>query len=298
MRKDFFLPASLAGALVVMAVYATTGSKGSSAELAVAPARCEVTGGLSAISELGEASGLTASRRNPQLLWAHNDSGDPTIYALGVDGTVRGRLRMAGASVGDWEAITTGPCPGGSCLYVGDIGDNDTSRSTITIYRTPEPLATDAATAPVSAFEGAYPDGAQDAEAMFVVDGSLYVITKGEKSPIRIYRFPALQSGPALKLVRVATLTDEGARKGDRITDAAVSPDRVWVGLRTNARLLFFKTAALTSGNPGTPLAFDIKGLKEPQGEGLAWGDGNMLYLAGEAQRGGTFGRVSCNLPS
>lgn len=281
-----------------MGVYATAGSKGSNAEFKAAPASCEVTSKLSTISELREASGLVASRRNPQLLWAHNDSGDPTIYGLGTDGKVRGRLRIAGASVDDWEAITTAPCADGSCLYVGDIGDNDMSRSTITIYRTPEPLASDAATAPVATFEGTYPDGAQDAEAMFVAEGAVYVVTKGEKSPIRIYRFPKLQSGTALKLERVATLTDGSAGKDDRITDAAMSPDRAWVALRTNARLLFFKTAALTSGNPGTPLAFDIQSLKEPQGEGVAWGERNTLYLAGEAAGGGTFGRVSCNLPS
>jgi hypothetical protein len=297
MRRDFYLPAALTAALAVMGVYAAAGSKGNGAELEAEPVSCDVRGNLSAMSELHEASGLAMSRRNAQVLWAHNDSGDPTIYAIGLDGKVRGRLRLAGAAADDWEAVTTAPCAGGSCLYVGDIGDNDASRSTITIYRTPEPLASDAAAATVDAFQAAYPDGPQDAEAMFVADGSLYVVSKGEKSPIRIYRFPPLESGALLKLERVATLTDDGARKSDRITDAALSPDRTWLALRTNDRILFFKTAALISGNPGRPLAFDLQGLKEPQGEGIAWGDGNTIYLAGEAKGGGTFGQVSCNLP-
>jgi len=297
MRRDFFLPAALAAALAVMGVYATAVSKNNGDELKADPVRCEVSRTLSVMSELHEASGLAPSRRNSQLLWSHNDSGDPTIYAIGLDGKVRGRVRLTGAAADNWEAITTAPCADGSCLYVGDIGDNRASRSTITIYRTPEPLASDPATAAVAVFQGAYPDGPQDAEAMFIADGSLYVVSKGEKAPIQIYRFPTLQSGAALKLERVATLTDESVRKADRITDAAVSPDRTWVALRTNDRILFFKTAAVISGNPGRPLAFDLEGLKEPQGEGIAWGSGNTFYLAGEAEGGGTFGQVSCNLP-
>jgi uncharacterized protein YjiK len=297
MRRDFYLPAALTAALAVMGVYAAAGPKNNGDELAAEPVRCEIGRSLSVLSHLNEASGLATSRRNSQLLWSHNDSGDATIYALGLDGKVRGRLQLTGASADNWEAITTAPCADGSCLYVGDIGDNGASRSSITIYRTPEPLASDAATVAVTAFHGVYPDGPQDAEAIFIADGSLYVVSKGEKAPIRIYRFPTLQAGTALKLERVATLTDESVRKADRITDAALSPDRKWVALRTNARILFLKTAALISGNPGTPLAFDLGGLNEPRGEGIAWHDGNTIYLAGEAEGGGTFGQVSCNLP-
>ena len=281
-----------------MGAYAASGSKEDKAELEAAPVSCQVRGAMPRIAELAEASGLAISRRDQHVMWTHNDSGDPAIYAVGLDGKVRGRMRLAGASVADWEAVTSAPCGNESCLYVGDIGDNDVSRSNITIYRIPEPSLADSTTAPVAVFEGVYPDGPQDAEAMFVADGSLYIVSKGEKSAIRVYRFPALEQGSPLKLQLVSTLTDHGARKTDRITDAALSPDRTWVALRTNDRLLFYKTAALTSGSPGMPLAFDLTVLKEPQGEGVAWGNDNNIYLAGESEGGGTFAHVSCELPA
>src|SRR5437660_5290761 len=102
---------------------------------AVAPAvgqrSCQITEAISLLQELPEASGLAASRRTPGVLWSHNDSGEPVVFALTPAGAVKGRVRVTGARVKDWEDIAVGPCPQSTCLYIADIGDNNETRRTI-----------------------------------------------------------------------------------------------------------------------------------------------------------------------
>src|SRR5687767_12057876 len=66
---------------------------------------CRVTGEVVRLPDLPEGSGIAASRRHPGVLWAHNDSGDPLIFALNEQGKVTGRVRLNGAEVDDWEDI-------------------------------------------------------------------------------------------------------------------------------------------------------------------------------------------------
>jgi hypothetical protein len=67
---------------------------------------------LEMLGRLPEASGLALSRRSPGLLWSMNDSGDTTLYALSTTGELRGRVRVTGATIRDWEDVSTGSCPG------------------------------------------------------------------------------------------------------------------------------------------------------------------------------------------
>ena len=295
MRADFLLPVLLSLALVAMIIYAAR-SGGDQTTIATTPVACNADIAQATLRELPEASGLAASQQ-PQMFWTHNDSAEPVVFAIGAEGRVRGRVRVAGASVTDWEAVTTAPCDTGACLFVGDIGDNDHTRSMIIVYRTPEPSAEARTTDDAVAIEGVYPDGPQDAEAMFVSDGQLFVVTKGEGARARVYRFPSLEPSTRHTLQLVATLTSAAPEKTYRITDAAVSPDARWVALRTNDLVLFYVREALLQGVPGTPLSFDVRGLREPQGEGIAWADPTTLLLAGESEGAGTFASISCNLP-
>src|SRR5688572_29419145 len=100
---------------------------------------CVAAGALVRLPGVVEASGAAASRRHPGVIWTHNDSGDPAVFAFDAGGKARGRVTVSGATVTDWEDIALGPCPQGSCLYIADIGDNDRARKQITIYRVPEP---------------------------------------------------------------------------------------------------------------------------------------------------------------
>src|SRR5262245_22891059 len=81
-----------------------------------------------------ESSGLVASRSLPRLYWTHNDSGDgPYLYAITPAGESRGVLRVDSARAIDWEDIAAGPGPvaNRSYLYIGDMGDNGSSRPEI-----------------------------------------------------------------------------------------------------------------------------------------------------------------------
>jgi len=254
---------------------------------------CTVTTRLTALQELPEASGVTLSRRTPGLLWAHNDSGEPWLFALDVTGAVKGRVRVARAEVGDWEDLSAGPCPQGSCLYIADIGDNNRARRSVKIYRVPEPRADEVTTPPADVFEAVYPDGAHDAEALFVTGlGDVFIVTKANAGMTALYKWPTpLRAGSALPLQLIARLPVA------RITDADSSPDGAWVGLRTNEEVLFYPTRSLVTGTAPAPQRFDVRVLREPQGEGITLGADGTVYLVGEG-RAGTLATLQCRLRS
>src|SRR4051794_15235303 len=136
-----------------------------------------------------EASGLAPSRRHPDMFWTFNDSGDPTLYGINANGDLRAHVQVPGMNTGDWEDVSTGSCKAGlasapasdsqACLYLADIGDNQGTRTSIRIFRFPEPRQRDHVADQPVRFEGKYADGPHDAEAAFVLpDGQLFVITK------------------------------------------------------------------------------------------------------------------------
>ena len=264
--------------------------------------QCRLPTALARLPELSEASGVAASRTTPGRFWTHNDSSEPVLFALDGRGSVTGRLRLAGATAEDWEAVAVGPCASGSCIYVADIGDNGGGRDQITIYRVAEPRdVTGSAQADV--FHATYPDGARDAESLLVTtDGRLYVVSKGNKAPVSLYRFPnELRAGATMRLERVGEPRDPGAPAGpDRITDGAVSPDNRWVVLRGAHTLTFYRTADLLVGRWREAGRIPLASLKEPQGEGVTFGADGSVYVVGEGGgkgRPGTFARLSCAPP-
>ena len=270
-----------------------------SAERPAVPA-CVTSGEVRQVPELVEGSGIAASLRTPGRFWAHNDSGDPVLFALDDTGEVTGRVQLAGARVEDWEAVAVGACGAGSCIYVGDIGDNDASRQRITVYRVDEP-AQASGTVRAEALHATYPDGPHDAEALIVDrDGRLVIVTKGETGPVSLYRFPASpEAGGVARLERIGDPRGGGrAAKGQRITDAAISPDGQWVALRTTATLSLHRAAELLAGKWSEITRVELAPLKEPQGEGVTFAGAETVYLVGEGggkARPGTFARLACS---
>ena len=259
--------------------------------------QCTPKAALVELARLTEASGLAASQRTPGRLWTHNDSGQPVLFALDNRGAVTGQVRVGGAKVEDWEAIAVGPCETGSCIYIGDIGDNDAKRRRITIYRVPEPEQASGTVKVADVLHASYPDGAHDAETLLVAAGRLYVVTKGSTGPMAIYGFPArLQPGTTMKLERLG----EASLKADdasRITDGSVSPDGRTVVLRSRSALTFYDPADLLAGRWRAVSTVAVTPIKEPQGEGVVLGADNVVFLAGEGggkKRPGTFARFSC----
>lgn len=265
---------------------------------------CRPAGELARLSDLPEASGLVASRVTPGRLWLHNDSGEPELHAVDLRGKTTGRITLDGAALEDWEALTTGPCGDGHCLYVGDIGDNDAERPHVTIYRVREPADAAGAVKVDGVFRATYPDGAHDAETLLVSpDGRLHIVTKGDTGAVALYRFPErLDSDATMSLERVGEPMTDGQpdRKG-RITDGAVSSDGRRVALRTNTAVTFYAADAFFAGRFEPTATIDLSGLNEPQGEALAFGDDGTIYLGGEGgggSRAGTLGVMTCRWES
>lgn len=263
---------------------------------------CKPASALMRLSGLPEASGLAVSRATPGRLWAHNDSGVPEIFALDARGRVLGRVAISGARVQDWEAIAAGPCPSGSCLYLADIGDNTGRRRSITIYRIPEPSSPGGSVRVDAIYRASYPDGGHDAEALLAAsDGRLYIVTKGDTGSVSLYRFPApLQSGATMRLERVGvSLSNRQPPENARITDGAISADGEWVALRTKAALIFYRASQFLNGEFKEAGRVNLTPLREPQGEAVAFGPSNTVYLAGEGggeSQPGTLAALSCQV--
>jgi len=180
-----------------------------------------------------ESSGLAASRRNPGLVWTHNDSGDdPLVYCADRQARSCGTWLVTGAAARDWEDMAVGPGPeaGRSYLYLGDIGDNLGDQGRVAVYRVPEPAAPAApdgraVTERAERIPLRYADGPHDAEALLVhpVSGDLYVVTK-EPSSAGVYRM-----GTGGVLERIATLAVGSAP----VTGADIAPDGRRVALCT-----------------------------------------------------------------
>jgi len=148
--------------------------------------------------DLNESSGFAASRRAPDLLWSHNDSGgQPVLYAIGTDGTARGRVRLAGATNVDWEDIASFTLDGQAYLLVADTGDNRAVRTDCRLYVIAEPdpaaLAPDRETTVPVLWEipVRYADQPRDCESVTVDPAAqaVYLLSKREH-PVGLYRLP------------------------------------------------------------------------------------------------------------
>jgi 5'/3'-nucleotidase SurE len=254
---------------------------------------------------LTEVSGVVASRAHPPVLWVHNDSGGvPAAYAMSPDGDALGAYPVDGATATDWEDIAIGPGPkrGTSYLYLGDIGDNASSRDAITVYRVAEPAtAPDGAGATLTGTETFtlhYPDGPVDAEALFVDPdaGDLYIIDKEYTSGVgTVFRARSQQlvDGADVTMEQVASFTmspDEdqfgSGLPGTIVTGADVSPDGSIVLVRTYRRVLAFARPR------GAPLAdafvvdpCPAPQVNEPQGEAVGFAaNGRAYYTISEGE--------------
>ena len=248
-----------------------------------------------------EASGAALDRRTPGVFWTHGDSDTPpALHALGRNGQVLGHVALAGARNRDWEDMAIGPCPGGTCVYVGDIGNNDARERDLVLYRAPVPAPTDSATRPAEAFQGHFPGGGRDAEALFVMpDGSIYVITKGRTGPVELWRWPTPLAPGRAELERVRELAPRVNQLGDLVTGAGASRDGRWVAVRTYGRLALFRAADLL-GTGGPAFTMDLAPLGETWGEGVAMDSDGTVLLVSEGRAHTTGSRASwlqCSLP-
>lgn len=281
--------------------------------LLVLQAATAVQTGRFASRRLNESSGVAVSRAHSGILWTHNDSGDgPYLYATDLRGSDLGFLLVPGAAAIDWEDMTLGPCPtrAGSCVYLGDTGDNAEARTSVTVYAVPEPdppsgpgdtLRTTAAPAVLRL---RYPDGAHDVEAIYVSprDSALYLVSKGRSGSIRLYRVARAewQAAPqrvvtAERVQVVEILPDPGAGRG--VTGAGIRPDGRLVAIRTYGEVYLFHAGDGGRLTPARERPCNLAGTDEPGGgEAIDFLDDSALVLTSEARprRPGTLHRVVC----
>jgi hypothetical protein len=144
-RISFELPAIAALSYAMLFGAGVFGAAASSSAATIGPPT--LVGTLTS-STLDEVSGIVDSRANPNTFWVHNDSGDTArFFAINHQGALLGTFPLSGAPLGDWEDIAIAPKPsGGNYLYLGDIGDNNSNRPYIIVYRTDEPTSTTSTT--------------------------------------------------------------------------------------------------------------------------------------------------------
>ena len=284
--KGLLMPRSTTFMLGISALMGCTGAEASEA---IQNPACRVNGTSHALPrEIRETSGLAQSRRDPALFWTHNDSGNqPILFALNPEGRVVGRSRVLGAALTDWEDIEAGPCGTGNCLYIADIGDNARTRQFVTIYSIPEPTPGSSETIPATKLRVQFPDGPQDAEAMFrLPSGDLFVVSKGRHAAISLYRLRAPhQSDSIATLERVRELWPQPPDERDRVTAATATPDGRWVGIRTYRTLYLYPAAPLIAGKPVPPREVDLTPLRELQGEAIAMSNNGTVWLTTEAKK-------------
>jgi hypothetical protein len=247
---------------------------------------CTRTGDPAMLRDVPEASGLAVSRRSEGLIWTHNDSGnDPVLFAIDATGTVQGRVRLP-ISTRDWEDISAAPCPAGNCLYISDIGDNELVRKSVRLFRVPEPDPQARQSGRPDVFTVTYPDGPHNAEASFIADGRLFIVTRDRTGGL--YRSTSLLGdGGDVMLERIAELGLAA------VTDAEASPDQAAVVVRTADELVMYRTADLIrGGRVARGLRIPIGGLREPQGEAIALADDGTIYLASEGRPWNPAGRL------
>jgi hypothetical protein len=241
-------------------------------------------------AEIGEASGIVASAQNPGVLWTHNDSWFyGGIYALGTNGALLARYYVPNVYSGDYEdiAIGPGPSPNFQYIYLGDIGDNFSTRSSIRVFRFPEPAVYfhQSEDPPWVELAGAqeiemfYPDGAGDAEGLFVdpLTGDLFVVKKLLET--RVYRATRaeLDSGDSILL----TFVNEIPTKRN-VSAADISSDGALIAMRRSSR------AELWLRQPGQTVSEALAGTHreipvigrdtEPNGEALGFHPTGLGY--------------------
>jgi hypothetical protein len=255
--------------------------------------------------KLSESSGVAVSLQYPGVLWTLNDSGNPAwLFATDTLGRDLGTFAVTGATNVDWEAISIARCGPNDCLYIGDTGDNYDRRSSARLYRVAEPVPNAGGgepmpTAPAEQLEVRYPDGAHDVEAIYVDHiGDTYLITKGGRAGVQIYRVRAAtwEAGQALAEPLGGLPIQTSWLGGMLITDAALAPGGQRIAVRTYRTIFLFRRSAdgrLTPerGSPACSLA-----KLESQGEGVAWLNRQTLVLTSESGVGyaGTVSLARC----
>ncbi len=183
-------------------------------------------------SRIPESSGIVASRRYPGIFWTHSDSfNSAAIFAVTEDGTIVARINVS-APNSDWEDIAVDDA---GFLYIADVGNNFHFDAHRYIYKIPEPNPHKDAgktVAPVASYALSYPKKPFDAEAFFVRDGRMYLVSRHDEKRARIYRLDpgARDTVTPTEIAALRAYRANGADVSDDGTSLAVCTTRdTWI---------------------------------------------------------------------
>jgi hypothetical protein len=205
-------------------------------------------------------------------------------------------MTLDGVEVEDWEDIATGIGPDGRAwLFIGDIGDNDGTRSFISVWRVPEPedVDTDQVLYDAQRFDFTYPDGPEDAEALLydpVTEHVLVVTKHNDHAGLYTAAFDLTDEPNTLQPTGELNFSDPAFGDESAVTAADATADGSLVVLRTESKILLYRpteTDSLAAALLETPCVAQAAD-GEIFGEGLAIAEtesGPAIYTIGE----GTF---------
>lgn len=182
-----------------------------------------------------EVSGIAASRQYPGRLYIANDSGDDgSFYVYELETGEYKKVFIDGFPGFDIEALSLGPCGGDTCIYIGDIGDNQLRRKIVRIAAIKERNVFPNRVSPHIHKIMQYPDRAHDAEGMVMSsDGELFVFSKEfgyfASEPTSIFKttYRELTRGGYGKFESLGRMSLNGWLGSPllTVTDATLSPD-------------------------------------------------------------------------
>ncbi len=245
-------------------------------------------------ADITEASGLAASRKNPNVLYTHNDSGDGArIFAISTAGEYLGAYYLGNAPATDWEDVAIGPGPqnGENYLYIGDIGDNDKVRPNINVIRIAEPTVTVTGTPSVTTLGGeetftlVYPDKPHDAETLFVdpLSGDVFVVVKADSGKSTVFRAAAPLSNANPMVLELVTTLQFGTAplEGDpNATGGDMMPDGAGIAIRTYDSAYFWwrkSGQSVAEALAFSPCALPLQ--NETHGEALTFAANGQGYF-------------------
>jgi hypothetical protein len=179
-----------------------------------------------------EVSGIVSGRKNKNVVYMHEDSGNRNVvFVFDTTGVFLGEIILVGVQNRDWEdiAIGPGPKPGINYIYVGDIGDNRSGRPHLFIHRFEEPSFTIDENNPFrievdefNTIKYEYPDGPRDAETLMIDPKTkdLIIVTKREVN-VHVYQLPYPQRTDGNN----ATIFFRGKLPFRTIVGGDISPD-------------------------------------------------------------------------
>jgi len=240
-------------------------------------------------SEIREASGIAASRKNAGVFWTHNDSGGMgRIFAFNSLGKHLGYYYIAGIQNRDWEDIAVGPGPieGEQYIYIGDIGDNSLNNNAKYIYRILEPVVSVEQTPVDTILYGVerlvfqYPDGNRNAETLMVdpISRNIYIVSKEDKTKVYRLAWPyTFYEAPTFNVDTLEVITS--LPFGSAAVGGDISPNGSEILIKSRSAIYYWKRE---NGETIEEALMDeiqiVPYFPEPQGEAVTWASDSTGY--------------------